>query len=175
MKTLTFCIGTSAAPTGHKTGGVAYVGWNPRDHVHPVADRRTGDLHRLWWRRLLLLRFRNPPGTALPARTLSWEPPTSYVDATPMNPVTDLDQFEIYVNETGTFTDKDVPTASLSAVDPQTRTVSYLLQPGQPQPSRDRGTEILRFPARRRPHGTEVRFLPPGLLFLLIAPFRPVA
>ena len=59
------------------------------------------------------------PGAALPARTLSWEPPTSYVDATPMNPVTELDQFEIYVNETGTFTDKDVPTASLGAVDPQ--------------------------------------------------------
>jgi len=64
------------------------------------------------------------PVTALPARTLSWEPPTSYVDATPMNPVTELDQFEIYVNETGAFTDKDVPTASLSAVDPQTRTIS---------------------------------------------------
>jgi len=64
------------------------------------------------------------PGTALPARTLSWEPPTSYVDATPMNPVTELDEFEIYVNETGSFTDKDVPTASLGAVDPQTRTVS---------------------------------------------------
>jgi len=64
------------------------------------------------------------PGTALPARTLSWEPPTSYVDATPMNPVTELDQFEIYVNETGTFTDKDVPTASLGAVDPQTRAIS---------------------------------------------------
>ena len=61
------------------------------------------------------------PGTALPARTLSWEPPTSYVDATPMNPVTELDQFEIYVNETGAFTDKDLPTASLGAVDPQTR------------------------------------------------------
>jgi len=65
-----------------------------------------------------------PPVAALPARTLSWEPPTSYVDATPMNPVTELDQFEIYVNETGTFTDKDVPTASLGAVDPQTRTIS---------------------------------------------------
>jgi len=64
------------------------------------------------------------PGTALPARTLSWDPPTSYVDATPMNPVTELDQFEIYVNETGTFTDKDVPMASLGAVDPQTRTIS---------------------------------------------------
>jgi hypothetical protein len=60
------------------------------------------------------------PGAPLPARTLSWEPPTSYVDATPMNPVTDLDRFEIHVNETGTFTDKDVPMAELGAVDPKT-------------------------------------------------------
>jgi hypothetical protein len=59
-------------------------------------------------------------GPALPARTLSWEPPTSYVDATPMNPVTDLDRFEIHVNETGTFTDTDVPMAELGAVDPKT-------------------------------------------------------
>ncbi len=59
-------------------------------------------------------------GTALPARTLSWEPPTSYVDTTAMNPVTDLDRFEIYVNETGTFTDTDTPLAAVSAVDPAT-------------------------------------------------------
>ena len=42
-----------------------------------------------------------PAEVPLPARMLSWEPPTSYVDATPMNPVTDLDRFEIYVNEIG--------------------------------------------------------------------------
>lgn len=59
-------------------------------------------------------------GTPLPAKTLSWEPPTSYVDATSMNPVTDLDRFEIYVNETGSFTDTDTPMAALSAVDPAT-------------------------------------------------------
>jgi hypothetical protein len=41
-----------------------------------------------------------------------------------MNPVIELDQFEIYVNETGAFTDKDVPTAALGAVDPQTRTIA---------------------------------------------------
>jgi len=56
-------------------------------------------------------------GTVLPARTLSWEAPTSYVDATSMDPVTDLDRFEIYVNESGSFTDTDTPTAALSAVD----------------------------------------------------------
>jgi hypothetical protein len=41
-----------------------------------------------------------------------------------MNPVTDLDRFEIHVNETGTFTDTDVPDAALRAVDPQTRTLT---------------------------------------------------
>ena len=62
-------------------------------------------------------------GTPLPAKTLSWEPPTSYVDTTPMNPVTDLDRFEIHVNETGTFTEKDVPMAELGAVDAKTHTL----------------------------------------------------
>jgi hypothetical protein len=41
-----------------------------------------------------------------------------------MNPVADLDRFEIYVNETGAFTDTDVPMAALSAVDPQTHTLT---------------------------------------------------
>jgi len=64
------------------------------------------------------------PGTPLPARTLSWEPPTSYVDTTAMNPVTDLDRFEIYVKESGSFSDTDTPTAAISAVDPATRTLT---------------------------------------------------
>lgn len=59
-------------------------------------------------------------GTPLPAKTLSWQAPTSYVDTTPLDPVTELDRFEIHVNETGNFTDKDVPMAELAAVDPQT-------------------------------------------------------
>ncbi|TFG59068.1 MAG: hypothetical protein E4H29_04925 [Deltaproteobacteria bacterium] len=63
-------------------------------------------------------------GTPLPARVLSWEAPTSYVDATPMDPVTVLDRFEIHVNERGIFTDKDVPMAELDAVDPQTRALA---------------------------------------------------
>ena len=66
-----------------------------------------------------------PVGSApLPARVLSWEAPTSYVDTTAMNPVADLDRFEIYVNETGTFTDADVPMAALKAVDAQTHTLA---------------------------------------------------
>jgi len=63
-------------------------------------------------------------GTPLPSKVLSWEAPTSYVDTTAMNPLTDLDRFEIYVNETGTFTDTDVPMAALRAVDAQTHTLA---------------------------------------------------
>jgi hypothetical protein len=60
----------------------------------------------------------------LPAKVLSWEPPTSYADATPMDPVKDLDRFEIYVSESGTFTDKDSPLADVSAVDPATNNLT---------------------------------------------------
>jgi len=38
-----------------------------------------------------------------------------------MNPVTDLDRFEIYVNGTGDFSDADSPMAAVSAVDPATQ------------------------------------------------------
>jgi len=65
-----------------------------------------------------------PAGAPLPARVLSWEAPTSYVDTTAMDPVTDLDRFEIHVNETGTFADADPPVAAVSAVDPATRTLT---------------------------------------------------
>ena len=41
-----------------------------------------------------------------------------------MDPVTDLDRFEIHVNETGIFTDKDVPVAEVGAVAPQTHTLT---------------------------------------------------
>ncbi len=63
-------------------------------------------------------------GIPLTSKVLSWEAPTSYVDNSTMNPVTDLDRFEIYVNETGTFTDADVPMAELLAVDSQTSTLA---------------------------------------------------
>jgi hypothetical protein len=41
-----------------------------------------------------------------------------------MNPVTDLDRFEIYVNESGSFTDADSPMAAVSAVDPATHSLT---------------------------------------------------
>ncbi|MCL5883933.1 MAG: hypothetical protein M1377_01025 [Deltaproteobacteria bacterium] len=41
-----------------------------------------------------------------------------------MNPLTDLDGFEIYVNESGSFSDGDTPDAVVSAVDPVTHTLT---------------------------------------------------
>jgi hypothetical protein len=35
-----------------------------------------------------------------------------------LNPLTELDRFEIYVNETGTFSDTDTPLATVKVVDP---------------------------------------------------------
>ena len=62
--------------------------------------------------------------TPLPAKTLSWAAPESYTDNTSLNPLTDLDGFEIYVNESGTFADADTPSAVVSAVDPTTHTLT---------------------------------------------------
>lgn len=58
-----------------------------------------------------------PTGTSFPSKTLSWEPPISYADSTPLNPSTDLDSFEIYVKENGDFSAGDNPNASLAAYD----------------------------------------------------------
>lgn len=59
-------------------------------------------------------------GNALPAKILSWQAPKAYADGTTLNPATDLADFEIYVNETGTFSASDSPTAVVAAVDSRT-------------------------------------------------------
>jgi hypothetical protein len=56
-------------------------------------------------------------GTSFPSKTLSWQPPVSYADSTPLNPAADLDSFEIYVKADGVFTPGDNPNASLAAYD----------------------------------------------------------
>jgi len=60
----------------------------------------------------------------LPAKTLSWAAPQSYTDNTSLNPLTDLNGFEIYVNESGSFADADTPNAVVSAMDPATHTLT---------------------------------------------------
>jgi len=63
-------------------------------------------------------------GSPLPAKTLSWAAPESYTDNTSLDPMTDLSEYEIYVNESGTFADADTPSAVVSAVDTTTHTVT---------------------------------------------------
>jgi hypothetical protein len=63
-------------------------------------------------------------GTPLPAKVLSWAAPDSYTDSTSLNPMTDLDTYEIYVNQSGSFTDSDTPSAIVSAVDTTTHTLT---------------------------------------------------
>ena len=57
-------------------------------------------------------------GSSLPPKILTWSPPTTYTDSTPLNPVAELDSFEIYVNNSGTFSPADAPVAYVQAVDP---------------------------------------------------------
>jgi len=63
-------------------------------------------------------------GSPIPAKTLSWAAPESYTDSTLLNPLTDLSEYEIHVNESGTFADTDTPSAIVSAVDTATHTLT---------------------------------------------------
>jgi hypothetical protein len=55
-------------------------------------------------------------GPTLPTRTLSWEPPTTYVDGSVIDLERDLDRIEIYVNENGESFADDDHRADVSAV-----------------------------------------------------------
>lgn len=59
-------------------------------------------------------------GPSLPPKTLSWVPPNAYTDGTPLNPLSELDSFEIYVKESGPFTGSDSPMALVGAINPST-------------------------------------------------------
>ena len=43
--------------------------------------------------------------------------PSQYTDGTPLNPVADLDSYEIYINENGSFSNADNEMAAVSATD----------------------------------------------------------
>jgi len=62
----------------------------------------------------------NPPGPTYPSKILTWSAPSAYTDNTNLNPVAELANFEIYVKESGSFTDSDSPMALVSAIDPVT-------------------------------------------------------
>lgn len=65
-----------------------------------------------------------PPGggPAPSAKTLIWTAPLYYTDNTPLNPLTDLSRYEIYVNQSGTFTGADIPNDNVLAVNSLTNT-----------------------------------------------------
>ena len=58
------------------------------------------------------------PLEPFPARILSWQPPTKFLDDTPLDPAKDLANFELFVKGGGGFTENDTPMALVSAVDP---------------------------------------------------------
>lgn len=60
------------------------------------------------------------PGGSVPPKMLNWAPPSLYSDGSPLNPATDLDIYEIYVNPNGIFTIGDSETAAVNASDPGT-------------------------------------------------------
>ncbi|MGA6993296.1 MAG: hypothetical protein WBX50_05290, partial [Candidatus Deferrimicrobiaceae bacterium] len=59
-----------------------------------------------------------------PAKILSWTPPTQFSDGSSLEPVSDLDCFEIYINENGVFSDSDNEMAAVAARDPDTGQVN---------------------------------------------------
>jgi len=82
-----------------------------------------------------------PPGggTTSSPHTLGWAPPQSYTDGTPLNPVTDLDSFEVYVKESGSFTSADSPAAYVTAVDKSTGQVNTSFDLSNLSPFLDKG------------------------------------
>ena len=66
-----------------------------------------------------------PAGPSAPAGlTMNWNPPEQFADATPLNPVIDLDTYEIYISEDGVFTETDAPAAYAFAVDANNQVVT---------------------------------------------------
>ena len=56
------------------------------------------------------------PGPSGPVSVLTWDPPGNYADNAALDPLQDLDHYEVYVRLDGNFTDNDAPVAILAAV-----------------------------------------------------------
>lgn len=59
-------------------------------------------------------------GTGSSTKTLTWNPPTTYSDSTPLDPTKELERYEIYVRESGSFSEADSPMAEVGAIAPGT-------------------------------------------------------
>ena len=58
-----------------------------------------------------------PSDPSIPASFLSWDPPQTYEDTTPLDPYVDLDYYEFYIRADMNFTDNDLPVAQVAAVE----------------------------------------------------------
>jgi len=61
---------------------------------------------------------------SLPPKILNWQPPTKFLDNSPLDPARDLGSFEIFINEDNLFSNTDDEMAAVSATDPTTGKVS---------------------------------------------------
>ena len=57
---------------------------------------------------------------SLPPKILNWQPPTKFLDSSPIDPARDLGSFEIFINEDNLFSGTDNEMAEVSATDPTT-------------------------------------------------------
>lgn len=67
------------------------------------------------------------PLPGVPASLLTWDPPTTYVDSTPLDPYLELDHYEFYIRDDVDFTDADLHIAEVRAVDNQALVVEFNL------------------------------------------------
>jgi hypothetical protein len=56
----------------------------------------------------------SPPSGSI--TSLEWDPPKTYGDGTPINPVRDIDYYEFFLRTDQNFTNTDLPIAQVSAI-----------------------------------------------------------
>jgi hypothetical protein len=57
-----------------------------------------------------------PVSPSGPVSVLAWDPPTNYVDNVRLDPLRDLDHYEVYVRQDVNFSAADVPVAMIAAL-----------------------------------------------------------
>jgi len=80
-------------------------------------------------------------GASVQTKTLRWEPPSAYTDGSPLQAATDLDSFEIYVNQDGIFSENDQPAAAVAVINPGTGQVTTSFDLAQLAPFLTKGVE----------------------------------
>ena len=60
----------------------------------------------------------DPSNTGNSSKTLIWKSPTLFSDGGVLDPARDLEKYEIFINETGSFSPNEPPRGEFPAVDP---------------------------------------------------------